>query len=94
MSDVRSTEYVSGSESAIFFCRNSSETDRMGQGLSNEECCTLARDPVCKMDVDEKAAPARADYEGDQYYFCSEDCKRRFIADPERYVSRSEHSQT
>jgi Cu+-exporting ATPase len=46
------------------------------------------------MDVDEKAAPARADYEGDQYYFCSEDCKRRFIADPERYVSRSEHSQT
>ena len=54
----------------------------------------MARDPVCGMDVDESSAAATAQYRGDTYYFCAEDCKRRFIADPERYVSRSEHSQT
>jgi Cu+-exporting ATPase len=46
------------------------------------------------MDVDESSAAATADYEGDRYYFCSEECKRRFVGDPERYVSRLESSQT
>jgi YHS domain-containing protein len=46
------------------------------------------------MDIDEGSAAATADYEGDRYYFCSEECKRRFTDDPERYVSRLESSQT
>jgi Cu+-exporting ATPase len=46
------------------------------------------------MEVDERTAAARSQYEGDTYYFCSEECKRRFDADPERYVSRTEASQT
>lgn len=54
----------------------------------------MRRDPVCKMDVDEKTAVAHSDYAGDVYFFCSEECKRRFDADPERYVSRTERSQT
>jgi len=54
----------------------------------------MQRDPVCDMEVDEKKAAATSRYEGDTYYFCSEDCKRRFDADPERYVSRTERSQT
>lgn len=54
----------------------------------------MARDPVCDMEVDERDAAASSYYEGDRYYFCSEDCKQRFDADPERYVSRRESSQT
>jgi YHS domain-containing protein len=54
----------------------------------------MARDPVCDMEVDENDAVATTFYQGDRYYFCSEDCKQRFEADPERYVSRSESSQT
>jgi YHS domain-containing protein len=46
------------------------------------------------MEVDESSAAATADYKGDRYCFCSEDCKHRFVADPEQYVSRSESSQT
>jgi YHS domain-containing protein len=53
----------------------------------------MARDPVCQMEVDERSAAASSYYKGDRYYFCSEDCKQRFDADPERYVSRSESSQ-
>ncbi len=54
----------------------------------------MAKDPVCKMDVDEKDAAATTSYKGDHFFFCSLECKRRFDGDPERYVSRSEHSQT
>ena len=52
------------------------------------------RDPVCQMEVDEGKGSATSFYQGDRYYFCSEDCKQRFDADPERYVSRTESSQT
>ena len=52
------------------------------------------RDHVCGMDVDEKTAPAKTEFADDMYYFCSEQCKRKFEADPERYVSRTEASQT
>ena len=54
----------------------------------------MARDPVCDMDVDQNSAAASSYYAEDRYYFCSEDCKQRFDADPKRYVSRNEDSQT
>ena len=54
----------------------------------------MTRDHVCDMQVDEKTAAAKSEYKGDTFYFCSQECKRRFDADPERYVSRSESSQT
>jgi YHS domain-containing protein len=53
----------------------------------------MERDPVCQVDVDEKTAVTSV-YLGETLYFCTEECKKRFEADPERYVSRSEHSQT
>lgn len=54
----------------------------------------MMRDHVCHMDVDEATAAATYDYAGDTYYFCSEQCKRKFADDPEKFVSRSEESQT
>jgi Cu+-exporting ATPase len=44
------------------------------------------------MDVDPKTAPASFHYEDDMYYFCSEECKNKFVSDPESYVSRKESS--
>jgi P-type Cu+ transporter len=52
------------------------------------------RDPVCDMEVDAASAAGSSSYEDDTYYFCSLDCKERFDRDPERYVSRTERSQT
>jgi YHS domain-containing protein len=54
----------------------------------------MKRDHVCGQDVDEKSAPARTEYEGDTYYFHSEDCKQKFEDDPESYVSRTDASQS
>lgn len=48
----------------------------------------MAIDPVCKMEVDPKNAPAKADYKGTTYYFCHPKCKERFEKDPERFVGQ------
>jgi P-type Cu+ transporter len=54
----------------------------------------MPRDPVCQMEVSEKDAAATSQYEDDTYYFCAEDCKEKFDQDPERYVSRTDSSQS
>jgi YHS domain-containing protein len=46
----------------------------------------MAKDPVCNMDVDEKKAPATAEYKGKKYYFCAPGCQRAFVKDPEKYL--------
>ncbi len=46
-----------------------------------------AKDPVCKMEVDEEQAAGQSDYEGHRYFFCSTVCKRKFDQDPARYAA-------
>jgi YHS domain-containing protein len=43
-------------------------------------------DPVCGMRIEEEDAVARVEYEGDLYYFCSEDCREEFEEAPEDYA--------
>ena len=47
----------------------------------------MAVDPVCKMSVEPAKAAAQSTYEGRPYYFCAVGCKRKFDADPEKYLS-------
>ncbi len=49
---------------------------------------SLLRDPVCGMPLDPRAAPATAEHGGRLHYFCSDGCRKRFLADPERYTRR------
>jgi Cu+-exporting ATPase len=44
------------------------------------------RDPVCGMQVDPASAAERYDYQGRTYSFCCDGCRRKFEADPERYL--------
>ncbi len=46
----------------------------------------MTQDPVCKMQVDEEKAAAKAEHMGKTYYFCSEGCKKAFEADPHKYM--------
>ncbi len=46
----------------------------------------MAKDLVCGMDVDEKTAPAKADYMGQTYYFCAPGCKVAFEKEPQKYL--------
>ena len=47
----------------------------------------MAKDPVCKMEVDESKAAGTGMYKGKTYYFCAESCKTRFEKEPEKYAN-------
>jgi P-type Cu+ transporter len=44
-------------------------------------------DPVCGMTVDPAKAAGSHEYNGRAYYFCSAGCKKRFAADPGKYLA-------
>jgi YHS domain-containing protein len=46
----------------------------------------MAKDPVCKMECDEKTAPGKSVYKGKTYYFCAPGCKKAFDKDPEKFL--------
>lgn len=47
----------------------------------------IVTDPVCKMKV-KAGTPKSAVHNKVTYYFCSESCKQKFVADPEKYVKK------
>jgi YHS domain-containing protein len=53
----------------------------------------MARDPVCGMDVDEKTAQHKSEYQGQTYYFCAPGCKRAFDKEPEKYLGGGVQTQ-
>ena len=48
----------------------------------------MAKDPVCGMEVDEKAAAGKSEYQGQTYYFCSVGCKKTFDKEPQKYIGK------
>jgi YHS domain-containing protein len=50
----------------------------------------MAKDLVCNMEVDEKTAKWKTNYQGKTYYFCAPGCKSEFEENPEKYVSGSD----
>ncbi len=46
----------------------------------------MAKDPVCRMKVDEKTAKHKTEHMGKTYYFCSAACKEAFEKNPHKYV--------
>jgi Cu+-exporting ATPase len=51
-----------------------------------QEETAMATDPVCGMGVETRNAAAHAKHGGTTYYFCSQACHDKFVADPQRYV--------
>jgi len=46
----------------------------------------IQKDPVCSMIIDEKRNCVNYRYYGKVYYFCSEDCKDRFLNSPMTFI--------
>lgn len=53
--------------------------------FARREGAKMAHDPVCKMDIVEEKA-IKSEYQGKTYYFCSQMCKERFEAEPEKFI--------
>ena len=45
-------------------------------------------DPVCGMTIDPDTAAAKRDYQGNTYYFCSQNCADTFDKDPEKVLNK------
>jgi YHS domain-containing protein len=46
----------------------------------------MVTDPVCKMQIDEKKAAGKSEYNGKTYYFCAQSCKSKFDQNPQAFV--------
>lgn len=47
-------------------------------------------DPVCDMKVDPQTATYKTNYRKQEFYFCAENCLKKFKTDPEKYLSPKE----
>jgi YHS domain-containing protein len=47
----------------------------------------IATDPVCGMSVNKTDAPAKMEYQGATYYFCIDNCCKKFAENPHRYLT-------
>jgi len=47
-------------------------------------------DPACGMKVKKSEAKASYEYNGKTYYFCMDECKEKFVKNPEKYVKKDE----
>jgi YHS domain-containing protein len=74
---------------ANFLLDSESRMRAVSAGLFNPQI-----DLVCGMEVDEKKAAAAGltvVHEGHTYYFCADACKKKFEADPAKYVEPHDH---
>jgi Cu+-exporting ATPase len=51
------------------------------------------KDPVCGMLIDRETAAGSTTFESQEVYFCSDQCRRDFEADPGRYYDRLERHE-
>jgi YHS domain-containing protein len=47
-------------------------------------------DPVCGMELSPGQVEAQSRYKGKAYSFCSQECKREFDKNPEKYASTAD----
>jgi YHS domain-containing protein len=47
----------------------------------------VVTDPVCGMRLNRVHASAQTEYRGVKHYFCVEDCRRKFLTEPDRYLA-------
>jgi YHS domain-containing protein len=63
--------------------REPAEHTRAGNTADSKK---LIQDPVCGMDIEADQAFQSVDYGTKTYYFCSEDCVRKFKERPENFA--------
>lgn len=45
----------------------------------------MTKDPVCGMEIEDVSSALTENYEGHDYFFCSQECLDEFNAHPEKY---------
>lgn len=66
-------------------CGKADEASRKSEGKPTLSPADKAKDPVCGMEV-EKAKAWHADFDGADIYLCSDECLKKFKAEPTKYL--------
>jgi len=53
----------------------------------------MGLDPVCGMEVNPASAEAQSEFGGQTFYFCAQECKQKFDANPEQYIDETDRAQ-
>lgn len=56
-----------------------SRNNQSAMTTTEKESKSMSKDPICGMNVDETSA-LRAERDGQTFYFCSEHCRKKFLA--------------
>ncbi len=59
-----------------------------GHGFLSSAHAKMVICPVKGVALDEKKAPAKAEYKGKTYYLCSKAAKNEFLKNPEKYIKK------
>ena len=70
-----------------------SDDDDMSDSHTEQRSAETLHDPVCGMEV-KPDTPWKAEYAGQEWYFCSESCRTKFQAEPDRYAKPSDERGT
>ncbi len=61
------------------------------RGSAGATAGNTVKDVVCGMDVNPATTAHHAQHAGSDYHFCSDGCRRKFIAKPQRYLDPASH---
>jgi len=66
------------------------QTQKQGSAAQKQgqEAKTVV-DPTCGMTIDPAKAAGKSEYKGTTYYFCSNQCKKTFDANPEAVLKKA-----
>lgn len=78
--------WLDGEPSVVKIGGHHEETRTLMEEHVSQEEAEKVVDPVCGMSIDQAFAAASTEYEGNTYYFCSNDCAQRFPADAAKYA--------
>ena len=79
--------------SGTFLLDSESRMELAAEGMAG----SLSKDPVCGLNVSARKADKagwKSDYQGKTYYFSSEECRARFLRDPDRYAEKPTESSS
>ncbi len=71
----------------ILTARTFTDPDPNSMDSTNQ---TMTRDPVCGMSVDPATAKYSHVHEGATWYFCADDCRQQFVANPAQFLKKED----
>ena len=80
--------------SGNFLIDSESQLKLVASGIRTPQAGTSNHDPVCGMEVDPAIAKEHTEHHGLTYYFCSADCKGKFLKAPASYAKETPPAST